>query len=319
MGFLSDAADATRVFLNSAAMGAPQWADRHLPFGNPTAADYADQQVAQARANTGTVGNVASVLGYVAPVAAELKGAKAAFTGLRAAPRMIGAGMDAVQAMLPQSANAIARSRLGLEALPTMSENVGRALSGAGGNVVSAIKNNKILTGLTGLGVAGALAQGSGGPAATASPVKQAVQAKAAAVEGGSANSSASPTSADASANPALDLIRHYAAANGGKISLRELGALSDVGYKLFPRQSTKTSVQETMGNTLLMNAQAILNNNLAHADQLEKTDPAQAQTVRLGAMKDFDENIGRLYTHGSAMDQQTADMIAAARAQQGD
>lgn len=254
MGVLQGAKDFTRVFLSSAGAGIPEWAGR--TFGGEADAEEARRnatELAAARERLGFTGGVANVLGYAAPGTGALKALK----GARYLPTLAKSAGGAVAHAIPAAERAIASrvipgyaaranalERLSLPAMETISGRVGSAVAAhpvrtavgatvVGGGAVASENMRKYD------------AHNYAPQAASAQPRQQQVNRPAAAAP--PAPSVASKMSDDltsslqASQTPFDQLVDSVAAAQGGKISIAQMGALAEMYDHVQPRGSGAT------------------------------------------------------------------------------
>lgn len=249
MAVFQTAEDLARVFMNSAMMGLPN----HL---GPNAAEN-QKKLDAAQQRLGLAGDIADVAGFFVPGAGALKALKGVTkipAAVRAAPRIAEefpalaqrARVALTNAGGPAITKAEAAARLGIPYVPTLAE---RAL-GAAGRAAAATAavplRHPIISALVGAGGLAKYAHrnnAEGGgvhltPAAAAAP---AAQVASAADEQDMVNPEflAAARGQGAVAAAPMDfsqLASMVAQANGGKISLRELGALSDIAAKALPR-----------------------------------------------------------------------------------
>jgi hypothetical protein len=246
MGVLQGAEDYTRIFLNSAMGGLPNMIGEHA------AQNAAELQAARQR--TGFGGSLANVAGWVAPVSAALKVPRAIGAGVRAAPtalEAIPAAERAVTSILPQSGRALARARLGLPELPTISETLGK-------NIVGAVKAHPIKSALAAIGVPlAALADYGGGDASTPA--------------------AAAPSE---NASPLDQLVGMVAKSQGGKISLSQLAAIGDFTSKVSPEIRHPPTYKDLAAAELTKNSQDSFNTLIGQAQAAKASGDTKTATA---------------------------------------
>jgi hypothetical protein len=277
MGVLQDAADLARVYLHSAGAGIPEWAQRQ--FGDPRVADATDAQVAQSKANQGFGGSVANVAGFFAPggvISSGIKAVRAAPAAVRAVPRIAEAAPAAERAVMgfvnPGRANFY--SRLGLGEVPTVTGAIGQ-------NVAAAVKAHPFLTGaaLVG-GPLAALADYGGSATSSAGAAKPAAQPKA--QPQAKAQPKAAAPAAPEKLSPLDALIGQVAAAQGGKISLNQLGAIGDFVSKTSPEMRHPATYKDIAAQALMSSSNAGYNALITQAQQAKAAgDIARAQALQ--------------------------------------
>lgn len=271
MGFLQGAEDVTRIILNSASGNLPTM------VGSAEQKKWNADQLAAARQRMGLAGDVVNAASMLAGGAGVIKGAAA---GIRALPGMAravstaarGAGPAAIRAVNPAYVgNSTARARLGLDALPGMGQ---RAAS-----VVRANPKKSLAFGVgTGLGAVlgydgrnGGAANASVAPTVVA-PVPTATPAPVS--DGGydplpPGIREAAAADAAAASDPFQTMVEQIAAANGGKISMREMMAIADITNKTASsRKAPKLpSIADVAGQQALSIAQQRLSRAEASGD----------------------------------------------------
>lgn len=228
---------------------------------------------AAARQRQGLAGDVANVATMLAGGRGVVKAVRAAPTVIPALARQARVGLANLGG--PGLTRAEAAARLGIDYVPTLAE---RGLSAAGravGNVAAYPFQHPILSALTGAGGLAAYASRSNDGVARAAPapapapatqmsdnrqdaVPQEVLDAAKQVAGGNS----------APQNPEFSqLVGMAAAANGGKINLRQLSALADVAYKTVPRRSVKSpGIADIAGQRALELGEQLTQQRMAQA-----------------------------------------------------
>jgi hypothetical protein len=267
MGVLQGAEDYTRIFLNSAMGGLPNMIGEHA------AQNAAELQAARQR--TGFGGSLANVAGWVAPVSAALKVPRAIGAGVRAAPtalEAIPAAERAVTSILPQSGRALARARLGLPELPTISETLGK-------NIVGAVKAHPIKSALAAIGVPlAALADYGGGDAST--PAAAAPSAAKATPAAKAASPAAAKSAAADNASPLDQLVGMVAKSQGGKISLSQLAAIGDFTSKVSPEIRHPPTYKDLAAAELTKNSQDSFNTLIGQAQAAKASGDTKTATA---------------------------------------
>lgn len=249
MGAAQTGEDLLRVFMNSAMGGLPTMIGAHAAENQ--------QKVDAARQRLGLAGDITNIAGYLAPGAGLLKGVRALPAAVRAAPAALRAAPEVIPTLAraarvgitnlggPGLTRAEAAARLGLEYAPNVAERAVNAAGRAIGNVAQIPLRHPFLTAAT---VAGGLGSYAARNNAQAVPAANAASAPAATTPQGAAGGSyydpipSGFKEAAASAqgmNPSFSQLASMAAAgNGGKLSIDQLGALSDIAYKTAPRMA---------------------------------------------------------------------------------
>jgi hypothetical protein len=241
-------ANSARAALQTAGAGIPGLAERM--WGDPRVADQTDQMLAQSRANAGLAGDIAHYAGYFAPAGLALRTPKLLRAGagvIREGAAAIPAAERAITSLIPQSAaRAVNRTRLGLPELPTYTEQAGKVVGNIAANAASALRAHPILTALGAAGVgipafADYANRGAAAPAAaapTAAKPKAQAQAKPAMSDSDKKLAQIEEALKAVDQQPVTfeDMAGQLAAGQGGKLSLRQLAALSEIGQRNYRR-----------------------------------------------------------------------------------